>query len=109
MPTKAAYNTKVDFIETPSQLLEEWMWDRDILKMVSHHYQTEKPLPDSIINGLIKTRNITDAAHDTTGCNSDHEGQLISRPDIRTSKMPIFLKVYPVHFSLGLTPMTMKE
>ena len=32
MPTKAAYNTKVDFIESPSQLLEEWMWDRDIAK-----------------------------------------------------------------------------
>ncbi len=74
MPTKAAYNTKVDFIETPSQLLEEWMWDRDILKMISHHYQTENSLPDSMIDGLIKTRNITDAAHDTTGGNSDHEG-----------------------------------
>ena len=74
MPTKAAYNTKIDFIETPSQLLEEWMWDRDILKMVSHHYQTESRLPDSIIDGLIKTRSITDAAHNTTGGNSDHEG-----------------------------------
>ena len=44
------------------------------IKMVSHWYQIENPLPDSIIDGLIKTRNITDAAHDTTGGNSDHQG-----------------------------------
>ena len=74
MPTKAAYNTKVDFIEAPSQLLEEWIWDYNILKMVSHHYQTKKSLPDDVIDALIKTRTITDAAHNTTGGNSDHEG-----------------------------------
>lgn len=74
MPTKAAYNTKIDFIETPSQLLEEWMWDRDVLKKIGHHYQTGVSLPDSIIDQLLETRSINDAAHIATGGNSDHTG-----------------------------------
>lgn len=74
MPTTAAYNTKMDFIEAPSQLLEEWMWDPEILKKVSRHYQTGAPLSDSIIEKLIKTRGFIDAAHFTTGGSSDHVG-----------------------------------
>lgn len=74
MPTKAGYHTKTDFVEAPSQLLEEWMWDRDILKRISRHYQTGNSLPDSVIDDLIKTRNLTDAAHPTTAGNSDHAG-----------------------------------
>lgn len=74
MPTKAAYNTKIDFIETPSQLLEEWMWERDVLKKISHHYQKGIPLSDSIIDGLLQTRWIHDAVHIATGGNSDHTG-----------------------------------
>lgn len=74
MPTTAGYNTKIDFVEAPSQLLEEWMWDADILKMISCHYQTQRPLPDSSIAGLIETRNFFDAAHNTTGGNGDHDG-----------------------------------
>lgn len=61
MPTNAGYNTKFDFVETPSQLLEEWIWDREILKNLSHHYQTGESLPDDIIELLLKTRNIKDA------------------------------------------------
>lgn len=74
MPTTAGYNTKTDFVEAPSQLLEEWMWDRDILKMISCHYQTGKSLSDSSIEGLIKTRDFFDAAHNATGGNGDHDG-----------------------------------
>lgn len=74
MPTKAAYNTTMDFIETPSQLLEEWMWDRDILKRISCHYQTKEPLPDALIDSLIASRGKKDAAHPATGGDSDHTG-----------------------------------
>lgn len=74
MPTKAAYNTKMDFIEAPSQLLEEWMWDRHILKMISHHYQTGESLPNFLIDGLLKTRSMVDVAHVSTAGNSDHLG-----------------------------------
>lgn len=56
MPTDAAYNTKIDFVETPSQLLEEWAWNAEVLKLISRHYQTGEPLPDSLIQRLISTK-----------------------------------------------------
>ncbi len=46
-------SVKTDFVEMPSQMLEEWLWDPAILKRISSHYQTNEPLPDEIINNLI--------------------------------------------------------
>ena len=47
---------KRDFVEMPSQMLEEWMREPEILKMVSHNYQTGESLPDDLIEALLKTR-----------------------------------------------------
>lgn len=47
---------KRDFVELPSQMLEEWLWDIEILKMVSHHYKTGQSLPDDLIAAILKTR-----------------------------------------------------
>lgn len=61
MPTMAGCSTKLDFVEAPSQLLEEWMWEPAILKLVSFHHKTGKPLPDEMIDSLVATRD--------AGCN----------------------------------------
>jgi thimet oligopeptidase len=47
---------KRDFVELPSQMLEEWLWEPEILKMVSKHYQTGQQLPDELIAQILKTR-----------------------------------------------------
>ncbi len=44
---------KTDFVEMPSQMLEEWLWDKEILKKVSHHYKTGEPLSDAIIDNIL--------------------------------------------------------
>ena len=49
----AGTNTKTDFVELPSQLLEEWLWDADILKGLTKHYQTGESLPDEQIEKII--------------------------------------------------------
>lgn len=46
-------NTKRDFVELPSQILEEWLGDGEILRMISSHYATENPLPDHLIERII--------------------------------------------------------
>jgi len=44
---------KTDFVEMPSQLLEEWAWEPMVLKEISSHYQTGEPLSDDLIGRLV--------------------------------------------------------
>ncbi len=50
--------TKRDFVELPSQMLEEWLWQPEILKRVSGHYQSGLKLHDEMIDAIIKIKNI---------------------------------------------------
>jgi Zn-dependent oligopeptidase len=52
-------STKTDFVELPSQMLEEWLNDKDVLKKVSGHYITGEQLPDELIDTIIKLKNFT--------------------------------------------------
>jgi len=45
-----------DFIEAPSQMLENWAWDPAILKRVSSNVTTGQPLPDDLIQKMIAAR-----------------------------------------------------
>ncbi len=51
-------NVKTDFVEMPSQMLEEWMWDRATIKTISKHYKIGEPLPDALINVMITLKNL---------------------------------------------------
>lgn len=46
-----------DFVEAPSQMLENWVWEKEVLKRISSHYQDNSQLPDSMIDALIRSRN----------------------------------------------------
>lgn len=55
----AGTSVKVDFVELPSQMLEEWLSEPDILAMVSSHYKTKEKLPKDLIEKIQKTRTIS--------------------------------------------------
>ena len=48
----AGTSVKTDFVEMPSQMLEEWLWDPTILKKISLNYETKQPLSDEAIKKL---------------------------------------------------------
>ena len=46
-----------DFVEAPSQLLERWAWNPQVLKKISKHYKTGEALPDDLIKRMIAAKN----------------------------------------------------
>lgn len=46
-----------DFVEAPSQMLENWCWEKEPLNIMSGHYKTGEKLPDDMIETLTKSRN----------------------------------------------------
>ena len=42
-----------DFIELPSQLLEHWASEPEVLKSFATHYETGEPIPDDLIEKLL--------------------------------------------------------
>ncbi|KAI8087812.1 uncharacterized protein B0P05DRAFT_532363 [Gilbertella persicaria] len=50
-----------DFVEAPSQMLENWCYDPKSLKYLTAHFQTDEPISDEIIDKIVKAKN-ADAA-----------------------------------------------
>ena len=46
-----------DFVELPSQFMENYSIEKDFLRTFAFHYQTGEPLPDELIDRIVKSRN----------------------------------------------------
>jgi len=46
-----------DFVELPSQFMENYAIEKDFLRTFAFHYQTGEPLPDELIQRIVKSRN----------------------------------------------------
>jgi thimet oligopeptidase len=55
-----------DFVEAPSQMLENWAWDPGILARVSSNVTTGQPLPGDLIQKMIAARYVHYALFTTT-------------------------------------------
>lgn len=60
--------TARDFVEAPSQMLENWIWSPVVLKSFARHYKTGQALPDKMLDGMQKAR--------TLGSGIETQGQL---------------------------------
>jgi len=43
-----------DFVEAPSQMLENWCWEPKVLALMSSHYKTQQPLSADLIDKIVE-------------------------------------------------------
>lgn len=52
-------NVSRDFVEAPSQIFENWVWNPQVLKRLSGHYQDpSRKLPDELLQKMVALKNL---------------------------------------------------
>ncbi|MBI3509054.1 MAG: Zn-dependent oligopeptidase [Bacteroidetes bacterium] len=54
----AGTNVATDFVEAPSQIMENWAWQKNVLSLFAKHYKNRNVIPDSLLNNMIAARNL---------------------------------------------------
>jgi len=56
--SQSGTSVPMDFVEAPSQMLENWVWNKESLSLFAKHYKTGEGIPDTLVNRMLAARNL---------------------------------------------------
>jgi len=55
-------NTEWDFVEAPSQIMEHWTWEPEVLQRFARHHATGENIPSDLVSHLVAARDVNVAS-----------------------------------------------
>ena len=60
-PSMSGTNVARDFVELPSQIMENWAFEPAFLRTFAKHYKTGEPIPEALVERIVRSRNYLSA------------------------------------------------
>ncbi|MGQ1788378.1 M3 family metallopeptidase [Saccharicrinis sp. GN24d3] len=113
--SQSGTNVYRDFVELPSQILENWGTEKEWLKLVGKHYKTGEAIPDELVDkilasanfqsGYLSVRQLSFGMNDMAwhSINNPFEGSVTDFEDAAMAKTELFPEVEGTSFSTAFS------
>ncbi|HEU0014270.1 MAG TPA: M3 family metallopeptidase [Longimicrobium sp.] len=62
VPALGSTRVPADWVELPSQIMENWTWERPALDLFARHWETGEPIPDALYRRMLAARTFMGAS-----------------------------------------------